>query len=278
MKILTSKNAQALVQDWMSEGERAELNAATEPFDLFQGLPSDAINKFPSEVNDAVAPAWATRGREGSDEVLLKSSLKRVQAELVADPHATESRHEIEVSGAAGTFTFSSESAPSPVNPKTSVRRCVGAKAVTMRGILKLWCKGLVQFNHDNMTGPLLAVDLVSLEGRGWTIAGAGDVLAAHSIRSSDLVVSASENLREWSAKMRPVFMAPDEEARCTIINGLLREGTSRVYLTIHDQLSPHLHFTSDDDDVVSRVKAATAGGLAIFTVESQGARLGACQ
>ena len=57
MKILTSKNAQALVQDWMSEGERAELNAATEPFDLFQGLPSDAINKFPSEVNDAVAPA-----------------------------------------------------------------------------------------------------------------------------------------------------------------------------------------------------------------------------
>lgn len=122
----------------MSEGERAELNAATEPFDLFQGLPSDAINKFPSEVNDAVAPAWATRGREGSDEVLLKSSLKRVQAELVADPHATESRHEIEVSGAAGTFTFSSESAPSPVNHKTSVRRCVGAKAVTMRGILKL--------------------------------------------------------------------------------------------------------------------------------------------
>src|SRR5699024_12803871 len=94
----------------------------------------------------------------------------------------------------------------------------------------------------------------------------------------SDLVVSASENLREWSAKMRPVFMAPDEEARCTIINGLLREGTSRVYLTIHDQLSPHLHFTSDNDDGVSRVKTATAGGLAIFTVESQGARLGACQ
>lgn len=110
------------------------------------------------------------------------------------------------------------------------------------------------------MTGPLLAVDLVSLEGRGWTIAGAGDVLAAHSIRSSDLVGSASENLREWSAKMRPVFMATDEEARCTVINGLLRGGTSRVYLTTHDQLSPHLHFTSDDDDVVSRVKAATAG------------------
>ncbi|BAQ21141.1 hypothetical protein cgR_6079 [Corynebacterium glutamicum R] len=50
----------------MSEDERAELNAAKEPFDLFQGLPSDVINKFPSEVNDAVAPAWATRGREAA--------------------------------------------------------------------------------------------------------------------------------------------------------------------------------------------------------------------
>jgi len=57
VKILTSKNAQALVQDWMSEDERAELNAATELFDLFQGLPSDAINKFPIKVNDAVALA-----------------------------------------------------------------------------------------------------------------------------------------------------------------------------------------------------------------------------
>ncbi len=41
----------------MSEDERAELNAATELFDLFQGLPSDAINKFPIKVNDAVALA-----------------------------------------------------------------------------------------------------------------------------------------------------------------------------------------------------------------------------
>lgn len=137
VKVLTRKNAQALVQEWMSEDERAELNAAAELFDLFQGLPSDPINKFPSEVNDAVALAWATRGRGGIDDVLLKSSLKGVQAELVADPHATESRHAIEVSGAAGTFAFSSESAPGPVNPKTSALTAL-AVAHTLRQAVKL--------------------------------------------------------------------------------------------------------------------------------------------
>ncbi|BAQ21142.1 aspartate dehydrogenase domain-containing protein [Corynebacterium glutamicum] len=60
-----------------------------------------------------------------------------MQAELVADPHATESRHEIEVSGAAGTFTFSSESAPSPVNPKTSALTAL-AIAHILRQAVKL--------------------------------------------------------------------------------------------------------------------------------------------
>lgn len=61
------------------------------------------------------------------------------------------------------------------------------------------------------------------------------------------------------------------------MINELLEAGTSRAYLTTHDKLKPHLHFASDDDDVLARVKAVTAGGLAIFTVEAGGGRLGAC-
>ncbi|WP_313550993.1 aspartate dehydrogenase domain-containing protein [Corynebacterium sp.] len=69
--------------------------------------------------------------------MLLKSSLKRVQAELVADPHANESRHKIEVSGAAGPFTISSESALSPVNPKTSALTAF-AVAYTLREAVKL--------------------------------------------------------------------------------------------------------------------------------------------
>lgn len=78
--------------------------------------------------------------------------------------------------------------------------------------------------------------------------------------------------------RLRRVFLADSEKSRCDAINELLDAGTSRVYLTTHDQLKPHLHFVYDDNDVVARVKAATAGGLAVFVVEAEGSRLGGCQ
>lgn len=136
-----------------------------------------------------------------------------------------------------------------------------------------------MQFNHDNMTGPLLAADLVNLgSGDRWTAAEAQATLDRHEIRRSALNHSASEQLRQWSSRLRSAFEPADIGSRCAAINELLDAGTSRVYLTIHDQLRPHLHFSaSDDDEVVARVQAVTAGGLAIFVVESEGERLGIC-
>ena len=120
VKIRTTKNAEALIQDWMNDEERAELENATEPFVLFSGRPADAIAKFPGNVNVSIALAWATRGRGASDDELLKRSLERVSVELVASPNLVDTRHDIEVSGSAGTFSLVSESGPNPVNPKTS--------------------------------------------------------------------------------------------------------------------------------------------------------------
>ena len=120
VKIRTTKNAEALIQDWMNDDERAELKNASEPFALFSGRPSDAIEKFPGNVNVSIALAWATRGRGSSDDELLKRSLERVSVELVAAPNLVDTRHDIEVSGSAGTFSLVSESGPNPVNPKTS--------------------------------------------------------------------------------------------------------------------------------------------------------------
>ena len=120
VKIRTTKNAEALIQDWMNDDERAELKNASEPFVLFSGTPSDAIEKFPGNVNVSIALAWATRGRGSSDDELLKRSLERVSVELVAAPNLVDTRHDIEVSGSAGTFSLVSESGPNPVNPKTS--------------------------------------------------------------------------------------------------------------------------------------------------------------
>lgn len=154
----------------------------------------------------------------------------------------------------------------------------MGAIAEKITSMPRLWCNGLVQFNHDNMTGPLLAADLASLVGKNWEIKAANRILKEHEIRWSELSEKASEELRQWSEQLRQVFLADSEDSLCAEINALLDAGTSRVYLTTHDQLKPHMHFASDDNDVVARVKAVTAGGLAIFVVGSEGERLGGCQ
>lgn len=120
VEIRTTKNAESLKQDWMNDDERSQLENATEPFLLFSGRPSDAILKFPGNVNVSVALAWATRGRGSSDEELLARSLERVSVELIASPNLVKTRHDIKVTGSAGTFSLTSESSPHPVNPKTS--------------------------------------------------------------------------------------------------------------------------------------------------------------
>lgn len=136
--IRTHKLASALVQPWMSEAEVARLQAlqpGDEPVTVFSGDPAAAIEKFPGNVNVAVALAWATRGRGDSDDQLLATSLQRVRVELVADPAAELSSHEIHAAGPAGDFRMRFESAPSPENPKTSGLTAL-AVAHTLRGVL----------------------------------------------------------------------------------------------------------------------------------------------
>ncbi|WP_198940593.1 CGNR zinc finger domain-containing protein [Micromonospora sp. CB01531] len=133
------------------------------------------------------------------------------------------------------------------------------------------------------MTGAHLAADLANLvvEGRtGGGGVGAGEleaVLRTHEIRRPALTTRQAQVLRVWGARLRAVFEASGTEERCTAINALLVEGTAGVFLTTHDGRRPHLHFTPEDDDVVGRVRAVTAGGLAIFAVEAEGRRLGVC-
>ncbi|MEV5764313.1 CGNR zinc finger domain-containing protein [Micromonospora sp. NPDC052213] len=140
-----------------------------------------------------------------------------------------------------------------------------------------------MQFNHDNMTGVRLAADLANLvvEGRpGVGGIGAGEieaVLRTHEIRRPALTARQAEILRVWGVRLRAVFEAPGTDERCAAINALLVEGTAGAFLTTHDGLRPHLHFTPEDDDVAGRVRAVTAGGLAIFAVEAEGRRLGVC-
>ncbi|KAB1944084.1 aspartate dehydrogenase domain-containing protein [Brevibacterium linens] len=141
--ITTSKEASGLIRPWMSETEAErlrDLRPEDGPLTVFTGNPAEAIEKFPANVNIAVALAWATRGlksaapasasgtsavstdcaAERTDADLLGASLKRVQVELQAVAGQTQSAHRIRASGSAGEFSFDIRSSPSPENPATS--------------------------------------------------------------------------------------------------------------------------------------------------------------
>lgn len=135
-----------------------------------------------------------------------------------------------------------------------------------------------MQFNHDNMSGVRLAEALVNmLIEDTWGIPILQELLTDHLFRSPEVKSESEEELREWTERLRAVFEADGEEARCATINALLAEGVRRVYLTTHDGMHPHLHFAEASDRLIERVRAVTAGGLAIFMTEAAGGRLGAC-
>ena len=143
---------------------------------------------------------------------------------------------------------------------------------------LQLWCHWFMQFNHDNMSGVRLAETLVNmLIEDTWGIPILQELLTDHLFRSPEVKSESEKELREWTEKLRVVFEADGEEARCATINTLLAEGVRRVYLTTHDGMHPHLHFAEASDRLIERVRAVTAGGLAIFMTEAAGGRLGAC-
>lgn len=128
------------------------------------------------------------------------------------------------------------------------------------------------------MVGVHLAVSLVNLEAGGsWGAGALQRVLERHAIRGARVIGSAGEEIKAWSRRLRPVFEAASQDERCETINDLLADGAGRVYLTTHDGLRPHLHFAPEGKDLQSRVKAVTAGGLAVFTMEAEGHRLGVC-
>ncbi|MFF2318684.1 CGNR zinc finger domain-containing protein [Arthrobacter sp. NPDC058097] len=135
-----------------------------------------------------------------------------------------------------------------------------------------------MQFNHDNMHGVRLAESLVNMLADGmWGSDSLEDLLASHLFRSPRVTATNQDELRAWAIRLQTVFAAEDQEARCSAVNALLAQGVRRVFLTTHDDMLPHLHFADASETLVERVRAVTAGGLAIFMTEAAGERLGVC-
>jgi predicted RNA-binding Zn ribbon-like protein len=110
-----------------------------------------------------------------------------------------------------------------------------------------------------------------------WDSNALQDLLAGHLLRSPRITPKYQDELRERAVRLQMVFAAEDQAARCSAVNALLAEGVRPVFLTTHDGMLPHLHFADASETLVDRVRAVTAGGLAIFMTEAAGERLGVC-
>jgi predicted RNA-binding Zn ribbon-like protein len=128
-------------------------------------------------------------------------------------------------------------------------------------------------YSHENQVGAQLAAALVNAQdGRNLEA-----MLRDFSIREPVLDASAEQGLRAWADELKPSFAARSVDERCTSINRLLDSAAGKVSLTTHDDSRPHLHLFPEGDDILSRVKAVTAGGLALFIAWSGGERIGTC-
>ena len=111
------------------------------------------------------------------------------------------------------------------------------------------------------MIGVHLAEDLVNLAWTGpWAPAALCPLLRQSFVRAVDLEALDAGTMRQlhgWTQQLRAVFDSPSVPKR--------------------DNLPPHLHFAEVEDELVQRIKALTAGGLAIFAVEAEAERMGVC-
>ncbi|PYY55868.1 MULTISPECIES: CGNR zinc finger domain-containing protein [unclassified Curtobacterium] len=133
-------------------------------------------------------------------------------------------------------------------------------------------------FNHDTLVGVRLAQDLANrTPGDGWTVDGLAPVLRDAFVRGAVADSASAAGLTRLAGRLRAVFAKTNEVARVALINELLTESVQTVQVAEHDGLPMHLHFASPDGDLVGRVTAMTAGGLAVFVVEAGNHRLGEC-
>ena len=107
-QLVTTKAPAAVVQEWMSEGQRRDMMEAAGPITAFSGNVKEAINLFPRSLNIAVALALAT---DLWDELVVT---------MVADPDAALTTHAVSASGGSGDYEFTIRNRPHPHNPATS--------------------------------------------------------------------------------------------------------------------------------------------------------------
>jgi aspartate dehydrogenase len=113
--ITTVKNPKALSGAPFFENSELKAESIITRTVLFEGSASDAISRFPANVNVAVTLALAGLG--------LEKTIVRV----IADPNVRVNQHNIVASGNFGEIEISVNNNPMATNPKTSILAALSA-------------------------------------------------------------------------------------------------------------------------------------------------------
>jgi predicted RNA-binding Zn ribbon-like protein len=133
-----------------------------------------------------------------------------------------------------------------------------------------------VQFNTYTSAGAHIAAALVNAPVVDeHELAG---MLASYEVHDPEPNRRQLPALREWAVRLREVFDAADEHCQAAAVDALLRASDCRPTLVSHDGQPYHLHYAPVATDLVARVQALTAAGLAHVIAEGGGARIRGCQ
>ncbi|GAB3205292.1 CGNR zinc finger domain-containing protein [Marinactinospora thermotolerans] len=132
-----------------------------------------------------------------------------------------------------------------------------------------------MQFNTYGGTGSFVAADLLNATDHHHT--ALSDILRRHQITRPDIDAEQAGRLLAWVERLRPVFGETDPQRQIDLVNALLRDAATGVQVSMHDGSQPHLHYVSQTRETVTRLKATTAGGLAVAICGAGGHRLGRC-
>lgn len=133
-----------------------------------------------------------------------------------------------------------------------------------------------MQFNTYTSAGALIAAELASHPAAD--AATIGSLLARHQVHQPLPTAGQLTELRRWAGDLRGVFQAGGAREQAECVDALLTASQCRPRLVSHDGLPYHLHYASVASDLVSRVRALTAAGLAHVIDEGEGTRLRCCQ
>ncbi|WP_432093358.1 CGNR zinc finger domain-containing protein [Streptomyces sp. bgisy100] len=133
-----------------------------------------------------------------------------------------------------------------------------------------------MHFNAYGGNAALLAAALANLDDR-CDARMVETLLAEHRVARAELTGEQFEVLRAWCLPLWEAFAAPSAGERVAAVNRLLADAAARPYVSTHDGQPPHLHYADEHADVVTRVRAATAAGLALVLTETDPCRLGRC-